>query len=133
VFDNDFYQVLNNADLTFDNTQNMRTAQLEEGETDLKFSWTVYDDTDDDEDTEYHLLNTDIELAYDIDVDNSGSGTQCLMGVAADGATDDACSEATTKDLVATYAEDQAQFFLDFATAYEKMMEVKHTGLTEPV
>ena len=45
------------------------------------------------------MLNTDMELAYDIDVDNTGSGTQCVIG---GGQTP--CEKADTKNLVATYA-----------------------------
>ena len=41
------------------------------------------------------MLNTDVELVYDIDV-SATEGTSCAVG------TD--CTEASTKDLVATYA-----------------------------
>ena len=74
------------------------------------------------------FLNTDIELAYDIDLDNTGSGTQCVIGqrLAKDRFfnifknighhfanifhTNDKkgkqqCKEAPTKNLVAIYAK----------------------------
>ena len=51
------------------------------------------------------MLNTDIELAYDIDVDNTGSGTQCVIGKGLSVRKRSApCEKADTKNLVATYA-----------------------------
>lgn len=60
------------------------------------------------------MLNTDIELAYDIDVDNTGKGTQCVIGNRLErnrfffkkkkGNGPQQCKEAATKNLVATYA-----------------------------
>ena len=49
------------------------------------------------------MLNTDIELAFDIDVDNTGKGTQCVIGnVRRRGRQP--CKEAPTKKLVDIYA-----------------------------
>ena len=46
------------------------------------------------------MLNTDVELVYDIDVDNYGNGTTCKMNAA----SDHACAESSTKGLVESYA-----------------------------
>ena len=46
------------------------------------------------------MLNTDVELVYDIDVDNYGNGTTCNMNAA----SDHACAESSTKGLVESYA-----------------------------
>ena len=45
------------------------------------------------------MLNTDMELGYDIDVDNTGEGTQCKIG---NGQL--RCSRSSTYNLVAIYA-----------------------------
>ena len=42
------------------------------------------------------MLNTDVELVYDIDVDNYGAGTTCTIPLT--------CAEASTKSLVDSYA-----------------------------
>ena len=42
------------------------------------------------------MLNTDVELIYDIDVDNYGAGTKCTIP--------STCAEASTKSLVESYA-----------------------------
>ena len=46
------------------------------------------------------LLNTDMELAFDIDVDNTGHGSLCTPG----GDQINGCPEASTRSLVAAYA-----------------------------
>ena len=46
------------------------------------------------------MLNTDIELVFDIDIDNAGQGTQCVPKM---GATQQ-CKVAPTKKLVEDYA-----------------------------
>ena len=62
------------------------------------------------------MLNTDIEVAYDIDVDNFGEGTSCevVVGFMEDDANtacicptipdSNYCSASDTFDLVQTYA-----------------------------
>ena len=51
------------------------------------------------------MLNTDVELVYDIDVDNYGAGTTCTIP--------STCAEASTKSLVAAYANvSQGDYFL---------------------
>ena len=47
------------------------------------------------------MLNTDMELAYDIDVDNTGKGTQCKIG---NGEDESRCSKSSTHTFVAIYA-----------------------------
>jgi len=71
------------------------------------------------------MLNTDVELIYDIDVDNYGAGTTCTIP--------STCAEASTKSLVESYANDEALFLADFKAAYEMMMEKSESTLTEPV
>ena len=39
---------------------------------DYKYQWTL-----DNNEGRFSMLNTDMELAYDIDVDNFGDGTDC--------------------------------------------------------
>ena len=53
------------------------------------------------------MLNTDMELAYDIDVDLV-AGTTCVLGDAIEretGVVGTDCTKATTYDLVKTYAD----------------------------
>ena len=73
---------------------------------DLKFLWSLNGA----EDGTFIMLNTDMELAYDIDVDNSGSGTKCVIrseeekrGETTFRTTN--CPIAGTKKLVAKYAK----------------------------
>ena len=52
------------------------------------------------------FLNTDMELVYDIDTDNSGaSGTSCTMSSSQTDSTVDYCSESDMRSTVKTYAE----------------------------
>ena len=76
------------------------------------------------------FLNTDMELLYDIDVDNAGTGTQCTIPlfesekdkIALDGKL---CKEAASKRYVVTYAHNEERFLDDFKHAYEIMMTRK--------
>ena len=43
---------------------------------DYKYQWTLRSDNE-----RFTMLNTDIELAYNIDVDNFGDGTDCEVAV----------------------------------------------------
>jgi hypothetical protein len=75
----------------------------------LKFQWTLSGV----EDGTFIMLNTDMELAYDIDVDNSGSGTKCMIpsheektkksNQITSGTIN--CPVAVTKKLVTMYAK----------------------------
>ena len=51
------------------------------------------------------FLNTDIELVYDIDTDNSGDGTTCTISSSQTDSTVDYCSESDMRSTVKTYAE----------------------------
>ena len=46
-------------------------------EQDYKYQWTLQDTNN----NRFTMLNTDIEIAYDIDVDNFGEGTTCEVVV----------------------------------------------------
>ena len=50
------------------------------------------------------MLNTDIELAFDIDVDNQGAATTCEIPSRSSGLKFGKCPEAETMDLVKVYA-----------------------------
>ena len=52
----------------------------------------------------FMMLNTDIELAFDIDVDNQGAGTTCEIPARSSGMKFGECPEAKTLDLVKVYA-----------------------------
>ena len=78
---------------------------------DYKYQWTLRSDTE-----RFTMLNTDIELAYNIDVDNFGEGTSCevVVGYMEDDVNtacicptipdSNYCSSSDTFDLVQTYA-----------------------------
>ena len=65
------------------------------------------------EDGTFMMLNTDMELAYDIDVDNSGNGTKCVIPSQDKKRTKSKqinfgtinCPVAVTKKLVTMYAK----------------------------
>ena len=77
---------------------------------DYKFQWTLTNE----EGSRFSMLNTDMELAYDIDVDNFGDGTECeiVVGYRPDDEANSCvctsqptnCISAETFDLVQTYA-----------------------------
>ena len=50
-------------------------------------------------------MNTDMELVYDIDTDNSGDGTTCTISSSPTDSTVDYCSESDMRSTVKTYAE----------------------------
>ena len=118
TFDNEYYQLLVNDRATFTNEvglvhchkiQILKTSELAlmiqvrdscrflfgqannadaaAGE-DLKYQWSLRPGG--------LMLNTDVELVYDIDVDNYGAGTTCTIP--------STCAEASTKSLVESYA-----------------------------
>ena len=57
-------------------------------------------------------MNTDLELAYDIDVDNKGNGTQCEIGN--DTKEQLSCPIASTMELVEIYAKVYPVIFQTF-------------------
>ena len=109
------------VDNVYDDDGNLDTS------IDYKYQWKLVldeessdcvDDCDSDTGTLRVMLNTDMELVYDIDVDNFGDGTDCSVvvgGVTSRGrgkdgrgkdTTDDtACSISDTASLVQTYAD----------------------------
>ena len=66
------------------------------------------------------MINTDMELAYDIDV-GLLTGTSCSIGVD--------CTEASTKPLVELYSSNSTAFNVDFKAVYEKMIEFGYDNL----
>ena len=73
---------------------------------DLKFQWSLTGA----EDGTFIMLNTDMELPYDIDVDNSGSGTKCVIRSQEEKSKQITfrttnCPVAATKKLVTMYAK----------------------------
>merc|ERR1712029_858454 len=69
------------------------------------------------------MLNTDIELAYDIDVDLV-AGTSCVLGDAIEretGVSGTACTKAGTYDLVKSYANDGNLWWTDYRAVFDKL------------
>ena len=76
---------------------------------DYKYQWSLNNDG-----SFFLMLNTDMELAYDIDVDNFGDGTTCevVVGYVEDDESSSCvcssqpsnCNSAETFELVQTYA-----------------------------
>jgi len=137
-FNNEFYQNLVNSTFTFRNRAMVDPVYDDEGNLDTsidyKYQWRlIADGEDSDSGTLRLMLNTDLELVYDIDVDNFGDGTDCTVVVGGDETDASACSIASTASLVQTYADDEATFLADFKVAYEMMMEKCNYALTEPV
>ena len=67
---------------------------------DYKYQWTL----EDEDANRFLMLNTDMELAYDIDVDNFGDGTTCHLIERSRETDINQCEIADTFDLVRTYA-----------------------------
>ena len=59
------------------------------------------------------MLNTDVELAFDIDVDNQGAGTTCEIPSRNSGMKIGVCPEAKTMDLVKVYANVRYSTFIN--------------------
>ena len=83
---------------------------------DYKFQWTLQNS-----EGRFSMLNTDMELAYDIDVDNFGDGTDCevVVGYQPDNEANSCvctsqptnCNSAETFELVQTYANVSISLF----------------------
>ena len=90
------------VDSVFDDDGNLDTS------IDYKFQWRLLLDGEDADSGDSELrvmLNTDMELVYDIDVDNFGEGTECTVVVGGDTTDVNACAIADTATLVQTYAD----------------------------
>jgi len=120
IFDNEYYQLMYNfAPMYLNQNQNDIGP-------DKKYQWVVKLPRG----QTFMFLNTDMELLYDIDVDNAGTGTQCTIPlfesekdkIALDGKL---CKEAASKRYVVTYAHNEERFLDDFKHAYEIMMTRK--------
>lgn len=144
TFNNEFYQLLVDATMSFRNRNNLAIEFDALGgilEKDYKYQWTLQDANN----NRFTMLNTDIEVAYDIDVDNFGEGTSCevVVGFMEDNVNtacicptvpdSNYCSASDTFDLVQTYANDEETFLADFKIAYELMMEKGSFTLSVPV
>ena len=87
------------VDNVYDDEGNLDTS------IDYKYQWRLIADGEDSNSGTLRLmLNTDMELVYDIDVDNFGDGTDCTVVVGGDETDTSACSIASTASLVQTYA-----------------------------
>ena len=83
---------------------------------DYKYQWTL-----DNNEGRFSMLNTDMELAYDIDVDNFGDGTDCevVVGYQPDNEANSCvctsqptnCNSAETFELVQIYANVSISLF----------------------
>ena len=88
------------VDNVYDDEGNLDTS------IDYKYQWRLIADGEDSNSGTLRLmLNTDMELVYDIDVDNFGDGTDCNVVVGGDETDASACSIASTASLVQTYAD----------------------------
>ena len=88
------------VDNVYDDEGNLDTS------IDYKYQWRLIADGEDSNSGTLRLmLNTDMELVYDIDVDNFGDGTDCTVVVGGDETDASACSIASTASLVQTYAD----------------------------
>ena len=97
----------------------MEPTTDDDGNVDHKYQWTLRIENE-----RFTMLNTDIEVAYDIDVDNFGDGTQCeiIVGtmepdetacVCPSSLPDTAsCAAAETFNLVQTYANVSTNVFV---------------------
>ena len=95
------------VDPVYDDEGNLDTS------IDYKYQWRlIADGEDSDSGTLRLMLNTDLELVYDIDVDNFGDGTDCTVVVGGDETDASACSIASTASLVQTYADVNIQIIL---------------------
>ena len=120
IFDNEMYQLMANFAPIYANEN-----QTDKGD-DLKYEWVVKLPGG----KNCMLLNTDMELLYDIDVDNAGKGTQCVIPLfdtesEKKGVDRPFCKPANTKNLVEVYARSEEFFLSDFQNAYHKMMTAK--------
>ena len=96
---------------------NVRKRPSTKPGTDLKYQWFLKDSNTLDT---YMMLNTDIELAYDIDVDNTGNGTQCIIRSSEDKllrvkGKESICRKSNTYSYVALYAKVSEHFFVYIA------------------
>lgn len=121
TFDNDYFKYL------YDYAENYTNVANEPNSTDddYKYQWEWTDN-------DIMFLNTDIELVYDIDTDNSGDGTTCTISSSQTDSTVDYCSESDMRSTVKTYAEDEEAWLVDYIAAHEWFMEIKNSGLTTP-
>merc|ERR1712029_96469 len=98
ALDNTYYSdMLSSSGLTWTN------EETSEG----KWQFTSEDDTT--------RLNTDLELVYDLTLDSDTAECTCTVG--------DDCDEASSYNLVKTYANNADTWATDFAAIMEKLME----------
>jgi len=107
-FNSKYYALLVENGVTYTNSAKNRRSR-----TDKKWQFDLTNTTDGSR--LGFMLNTDMELAYDIDV-NPISGTSCSVN-------NNECKNATTIDLVAKYASDSGTWMNDFKSVFEKMLE----------
>jgi len=129
LFNPNYYKLLLGDTVSYTNVAIDRPDS--DGDGDRKWQWNVFDSTSG---TRVGFqLNTDMELSYDIDVDKN-VGTSCLP-VSSDAAatTANACTEATTRSLVQTYASNGTAFWEDYKSVYDKLSSHGYTSLEQVV
>ena len=101
---------------------------MENGNEDLKYQWTMETN-----EGQFMMLNTDMEVIYDIDVDNFKNGTKCTIVDQAktpkccmensrpkvcpnNMKREIVCTKASTANLVALYAKVRCKGRLNFKT-----------------
>jgi len=113
MFNTRYYEMILDSSITFTNTATDRRDS--DGDGDRKWQWNMFDTTG----TRIGMmLNTDMELAYDIPVDSDLGTTSCAIFATSSLA---ACPDAATKSLVQTYATDTSAFWDDYRSVYDKM------------
>merc|ERR1711962_1361087 len=119
VFDNEFHKLLDIEATLYRNQANRIDSTG-----DKKFQWNWIAPFG-----KFMMLNTDMALAYDIDVNNTGDGTQCQIFKDFD--RQGSCSTADTWSFVKLYSNNESMFLKDFVEAYEIMMNGKNGSLVE--
>ena len=126
VFDNEFYQGLSDKVFGAHLFKNKKNPNRLIG--DKRFQWDLSvpsNFTKSKLEETFMMLNTDIELVFDIDVDNKGSGTTCELWNTNSARPEGSCPIADSKVLVDEYALNEEKFLRDFKEAYEIMMTAK--------
>jgi len=124
LFNNELYQIMHEDIDKFYNGAVYPNGDFELYPGDRKYQWnyTVIGEPDPfgiETWASYILLNTDVELAYDIDVDNYGFGTKCELRKTAG---ENACRPIPkAQRLIKEYAYDEDYFLEEFLKAFKKM------------
>ena len=119
LFNNHYYAlIVNDKDFVANGVSYQNKAQDRTSTTNKKFQFNIVDAVK--EKKVGFMLPTDIELAYDIDMDPL-KGTSCRIGLD--------CAEAPTKGQVEEYAADNNLFMTDFSAVMQKLSEFGNANL----